>query len=397
MQCRIGVIGCGELGFAAMHQCAAIPDVQLVAATDVNEDNVEKAVQQFGLIHAPSVNALCQRPDIDLVYVASPAFLHHDHAMAALNADKHVVVEVPLALSLGEANDMFELAHAEDRILVANLMQRYNQLTDQVGELIELEILGKPLHGYFENYASVERLGRDDLNWGRSQGGGIFIEHGEHSFDLFANWLGAGEVVSAQRLLRDPLNSEDQVQCCVRYRDDILVNYYHGFHQPGCLDRQELRIVFERGHVTLHGWVPTRLCLDAVLGSSDKERLVELFATSEYQMLETSTGKQRDCERDHDFQFNNEIRLTVGRRQDKTKRCGELVKLLIEDQINGCADKFHRRRINEKTSRESLRMAVQANEMARAGSTTSHLLTPQITEMSRVDSLLGTSVAHKLK
>ena len=117
--------------------------------------------QQFGLIHSPDVNALCQRPDIDLVYIASPPFLHYSHAMAALSADKYVVVEKPLALSLSEADDMLALARIEDRIVVANLMQRYNPLADQVGELIQKAILGKPLHGYFENYASDEQLGTD--------------------------------------------------------------------------------------------------------------------------------------------------------------------------------------------------------------------------------------------
>ncbi len=364
-QCRIGVIGCGGFGLYAMQQYASIAGVQLVAATDPNEAAVEQAVHQFGLIHSPNVNALCQRPDIDLVYIASPPFLHHDHAMAALNADKHVVVEKPLALSLSEADDMLALARPEDRIVVANLMQRYNPLADQVGELIEEEILGKPLHGYFENYASDEQLGPDHWFWDTSKSGGIFIEHGVHFFDLFASWFGDGEVVSAQRSLREPLKLEDQVQCSVRYRADTLVNFYHGFHQPGRMDRQELRIVFERGDVTLHGWIPTRLCLDAVVSSADEERLTELFPTAELDTIETYTGQQRQCRgRHHDFEVDYRIRLTVGQQQDKMTRYGELVKALMEDQINRIADESHRHRITEHNSRESLRMAVQANALA---------------------------------
>ena len=46
-------------------------------------------------------------------------------------------------------------------------------------------------------------------------------------------------------------------------------------------------------------------------------------------------------------------------------RYGELVKALLEDQIQRIADESHRRRITEQTSRESLRMAVRANELAR--------------------------------
>ena len=44
---------------------------------------------------------------------------------------------------------------------------------------------------------------------------------------------------------------EEHVHCTVRYGPTILVNFYHGFHQAGRMDRQELRLVFEWGDVTL--------------------------------------------------------------------------------------------------------------------------------------------------
>ena len=51
----------------------------------------------------------------------------------------------------------------------------------------------------------------------------------------------------------------------LRYGDDALVNFYHGFHQTGRMDRQELRLVFERGDLTLFDWVPTRARVHAVV------------------------------------------------------------------------------------------------------------------------------------
>ncbi len=366
MECRIGVIGCGGFGLYAMEQYASIAGVKIVSATDPNDRAVDQAVQRFGVIPQPDVNSLCQRPDVDLVYIASPPFLHHGHSLAALNADKHVVVEKPLALSLDEADHLLRLAHTKDRIVVANLIQRYNPLADKVGALIEEELIGKPLHGYFENYASDEQLGVDHWFWDTTKSGGIFIEHGVHFFDLFASWLGDGEVVAAQRTLREPMFLEDQVQCSIRYRDDVLVNFYHGFHQPGRLDRQELRIVFERGDVTLHGWIPTQLCLDAVVNTEDEQRLTELFPNADVGAVETYTGQHRHCRGRHkDFEVDHRIRLSVGTQQDKMSRYGKLVKSLMEDQIKRIRNACHRRRITESASRESLRMAVQANDLAR--------------------------------
>ena len=170
-----------------------------------------------------------------------------------------MICEKPLAMTVEQADAMIAAARKHDRLLVANLMQRYNPVYDAVKRLIQSQALGELLHGYFENYASDENLPPEHWFWDRAKSGGIFIEHGVHFFDLFAGWLGPGTVVAAQRGIRPGSSPpiEEQVQCTVRYGPTVLVNFYHGFHQTGRMDRQELRLVFERGDVTLYDWVPT--------------------------------------------------------------------------------------------------------------------------------------------
>src|SRR5207237_1494374 len=183
---------------------------------------------------------------------------HYPQAMAALEAGKHVIVEKPLALTVGHAAELIAAARQRDRLLVANLMQRYNPLFDAVRRLVEARVLGEVLHGSFENYASDENLPAEHWFWDRGKSGGIFVEHGVHFFDLFAGWLGPGTVEAAQRGFRPGSSPpiEEHVQCTLRYGSTVLVNFYHGFHQTGRMDRQELRLVFERGDVTLYDWVP---------------------------------------------------------------------------------------------------------------------------------------------
>ena len=149
-------------------------------------------------------------------------------------------------------------------LLATNLMQRYNPLFDAVGELLKRKPLGELLHAYFENYACDESLPAEHWFWDRSKSGGIFVEHGVHFFDLFAGWLGPGKVEAAQVCVRPGTTIEDQVQCTVRYGDGVLVNFYHGFTQLGRMDRQELRLVFERGDVRLEEWIPVRATIHAV-------------------------------------------------------------------------------------------------------------------------------------
>src|SRR2546421_735123 len=186
-------------------------------------------------------------------------------------------------------------ARQRDRLLVANLMQRYNPLFDAGCRLVGARVLGEVLHGSFENYASDENLPAGHWFWDRSKSGGIFVEHGVHFFDLFAGWLGPGRVEAAQVGVRPRTAIEEHVHCTVRYGDAARVNFYHGFHQAGRMDRQELRLVFERGDVTLHDWVPTRARIHAAVDERQTRDLCDLFPGARLEVIASYGDKDRAC------------------------------------------------------------------------------------------------------
>jgi predicted dehydrogenase len=305
---------------------------------------------------------------VDLVYVATPPFLHHPQAMEALEAGRHVICEKPFAMTLEQADEMIQAARERGLLVAANLMQRYNPLFEAVRGLIESKALGEPLHGYFENYAADESLPPGHWFWDREKSGGIFVEHGVHFFDLFEGWLGEGEVVAAQRSLRPGTDIEEEVQCTLRYEGGHLVNFYHGFHQPHRLDRQELRLVFERGDVTLHGWVPTTARIHAIADEADTRRLCELFPNSR---LDVSAGygpEDRSCRGRHkDLDAYQLFEMTCGAGRQKMHRYGELLRLLIRDQVAWIRDQEHERVITEENGRRSLEVALEADRLAHPG------------------------------
>ena len=70
--------------------------------------------------------------DVHLVYIAMPPFLHYEQARAALRGGKHVIVEKPLAVTMEQADKIVAFARDTRRLLVTNLMQRYNPLFSQI-------------------------------------------------------------------------------------------------------------------------------------------------------------------------------------------------------------------------------------------------------------------------
>jgi len=292
---RLGVIGCGGFGLFALQHFTQVPGVKLVGMAGTHRPAALAAAARFGVENIDDVGGLLRRDDVDVVYIATPPFLHYSQAMAALEFGKHVIVEKPLALTAGQVAELIAVARQRDRLLVANLMQRYNPLFDAVCRLVESRVLGEVLRGSFENYASDENLPAGHWFWDRGKSGGIFVEHGVHYFDLFAGWLGPGRVEAAQVGTRPGTAIEEHVHCTVRYGGAALVNFYHGFHQAGRMDRQELRLVFERGDVTLSDWVPTRARIHAVADERQTRDLCDLFPGARLDVAVSYAGKDRAC------------------------------------------------------------------------------------------------------
>lgn len=101
-------------------------------------------------------------PEVEAVVIATPAASHFEMAKAALNANKHVLVEKPLTLTVQEAEELVELAFGKGKVLMAGHTYIYNKYIDYIHDKIDKGDLGD-LH-----YIQMERLNlgkaRTDVN-----------------------------------------------------------------------------------------------------------------------------------------------------------------------------------------------------------------------------------------
>jgi predicted dehydrogenase len=114
---RIGIIGLGMRGPGAVQRMSYIDGVAINAVCDIREEKV--AAAQKLLANSPQQatgysgraeawKELCEREDIDLVYIATPWHLHTPMAVYAMEQGKHVAVEVPAATTLEECWQLVE-------------------------------------------------------------------------------------------------------------------------------------------------------------------------------------------------------------------------------------------------------------------------------------------------
>lgn len=114
---RIGFVGLGNRGPAAVKRMSYLDGVEIKALCDLRPEKAKAAAKLLdGTKHTPELYTdgpedwknMCQRDDIDLIYIATPWSLHTPMAVYAMEQGKHAATEVPAATTLKECWQLVE-------------------------------------------------------------------------------------------------------------------------------------------------------------------------------------------------------------------------------------------------------------------------------------------------
>ncbi len=161
---RIGFIGVGNRGSSAVLRVNKIDGVKTIAICDVRPEKAQasaNALAKLGITSEvysekeDSWKRMCERPDIDLVYIATPWHLHTPMAVYAMKQGKHVAVEVPAARTLEECWELVETSEKTKK----HCMMLENCCYD----FFELLTLNMARQGYFGEILHVEGAYLHDL------------------------------------------------------------------------------------------------------------------------------------------------------------------------------------------------------------------------------------------
>ncbi|WP_273653248.1 Gfo/Idh/MocA family protein [Cellulomonas fimi] len=115
----------------------------LVAAGSRSVERAQAFADEHGIERAHgSYEALVGDPGIDAVYVASPHSHHHEQALLALRAGKHVLVEKAFTRNAAEARDLVDAAREAGVLLMEAMWTRYLPHTDVLRQLLDDGALG---------------------------------------------------------------------------------------------------------------------------------------------------------------------------------------------------------------------------------------------------------------
>ena len=154
---HIGIIGVGMRGRGAVYRFNHIPGAEVVALCDVRQECIDAGQQRLAKAGKPAAaeycgedawKALCERDDIDLVYVVTDWENHAKMGVYAMECGKHVAIEVPAAMTMDE---IWQLINTSERT-----RKHCMQLENCIYDFFELTTLNMAQHGVFGEILHVE-------------------------------------------------------------------------------------------------------------------------------------------------------------------------------------------------------------------------------------------------
>lgn len=232
MMTKLGIIGCGDIvhlynGFST--PALQAKGLEVTALIDVNIENAKQFTHQFpkALISTEINESILSNTDAFLI--AAPNFLHYEYGKQCLVANKHVLMEKPLALTERECHELISISQENHVTLMVALCMRYHPLVLKLKALIDEKYAGELFQfsiwteQYYEFSTESWQAKR------KTNGGGQLFNHGCHYIDLMMWILGhpVDGFFMGTNKATPWMEGEGTSHVCLKFKNDVL-GYYFG-------------------------------------------------------------------------------------------------------------------------------------------------------------------------
>lgn len=194
---KLGMAGLGIGGGMILKAAERMPEVEIFAAADLRQSAREAFQARYEARTYDTVQALCEDPDVEVVWVATPNHLHAEHAVMAAAHGKHVVSEKPMALNVDQCERMVEAADRNGVLLSCGHTFSLSPGIQTMRQVIKSGDLGRLIALSVWLYTDWMLKPRMPEEIDVALGGGVVYRHGPHVLDSI-RLLGGGMVRSVR-------------------------------------------------------------------------------------------------------------------------------------------------------------------------------------------------------
>jgi phthalate 4,5-cis-dihydrodiol dehydrogenase len=217
----VGILGAGFFGAYHARAVAALKGARVVAACAEDLSLAEAFTAEHGGKAYGDWRAMLDDKSVDVVAIAAPHHLHCQLAMAALQADKHVLLEKPMALSVAECSRIIASAEASRGKLMVGQIMHFVWPCLVAREILDRGELGRPVTGSSSLLKTWMESNRRGWHLDPATGGGMLMTAGIHALDQLV-WLmdcRVGSVSAALSTSFHDQKADDSAMMLLRFAD----------------------------------------------------------------------------------------------------------------------------------------------------------------------------------
>ena len=253
-----GIIGCGDV--TEIKSGPAFNKVKNSSLVAVMRRDPEKA-KDYAFRHDVAkwysdANSLINDPDVNAIYIATPPSSHEEYTIAALNVEKPVYVEKPMALNSAAAKTMMNIANKKNVKLVVAHYRREQPLFKKIKQLLAENVIGDIRFVKLDFH--TKSLTNEELQIPKNAwrvntsiaGGGLFHDLAPHQLDLMYYFFGEVETVNGIALNQAGLYSaDDMVAGNILFKNRVLFNGVWCFNVNEADEKDSCEIIGSKGKI----------------------------------------------------------------------------------------------------------------------------------------------------
>ena len=187
---KVALAGAGAFGIKHLDGIKNIDGVEVVSLIGREYNKTKEVADKYGISHVTTdLSESLAIPEVDAVILCTPTQMHASQSIACLKAGKHVQVEIPLADSWKDAEEVVRLSKESGKVAMCGHTRRFNPSHQWVNHKIkagEFNIQQMDVQTYFFRRTNMNALGQ-----ARSWTDHLLWHHAAHTVDLFAYQAGS--------------------------------------------------------------------------------------------------------------------------------------------------------------------------------------------------------------
>ncbi|HZZ74377.1 MAG TPA: Gfo/Idh/MocA family oxidoreductase [Puia sp.] len=222
---RWGILGCGRIARKFASDLTLVDGAELSAVAARRIEDAQVFAKEFPARHVHgSYKDLVTNPAVDVIYVASPHALHHEHTLLCLNHQKAVLCEKAFALNLRQAKEMVEVSRNRKVFLMEALWSKFLPQYNKLQELIAAGELGE-IKSILVNFGFIPQPPVPARLFDPALGGGSLLDIGIYNVFLVLSILGRPDTIEAS-MTPGPDGVDEQCASLFKYKNGAMAQLF---------------------------------------------------------------------------------------------------------------------------------------------------------------------------